>query len=163
MSDNGIENEKKISTAYQAANQHWTHAEQVRWSILYNFLMASSILLLAWSTIYTNKCSLGTLTLHLFSAVGFLISIMWLMIGSRVNKFIKRYGALGEKLEDGLDLKEYGPFHCGQLIRSEEKTSKSLRNIFINPGSFISSSFIVFFVPLIFAVLYIVLFIISFL
>ena len=42
---------------YAVASQHWVHAEQTRWWILYDFLMANSILILAWATIYTAKSS----------------------------------------------------------------------------------------------------------
>jgi hypothetical protein len=44
-------------SVYQAASQHWAHAEQIRWTLLYNYLMASTILLLAWATIFGAQSS----------------------------------------------------------------------------------------------------------
>ena len=124
--------------------------------------MASTILLLAWSAIYASDISERWIALLSFSFVGFLTSIMWLMIGSRVNKFIKRYGELGETLENKLKLNEYGPFHCGQKIRKEENVSKKSFRPFEVLGSLISSSFFVLSVPILFALVYIVLIILSF-
>ena len=160
--DNSLE-ENSFITSYQAVNQHWTHAEQERWSILYNFLMASTILLLAWSAIYASENSWKWIALISFSFVGFLTSIMWLMIGARVNKFIKRYGELGEKIEEKLKLYEYGPFYCGQKIRADENVSKKSESIFEFLSFSISSSFFVLAVPILFVLVYIVLFILSFL
>jgi hypothetical protein len=32
-----------LTTAYGAAVQHWVHAEETRWTLLYNYFMGSSI------------------------------------------------------------------------------------------------------------------------
>jgi hypothetical protein len=40
---------------YQAASEQWAHAEQIRWTLLYNYLTASMILLLAWTTVFAAK------------------------------------------------------------------------------------------------------------
>jgi len=67
--DNATNQESATSnTLYQTASQHWIHAEQVRWTLLNNFLMAATILLLAWAAVYaggsgtviTRKLTLNT-------------------------------------------------------------------------------------------------------
>ena len=54
MADQPIKAEEWRASLYQAAVQHWSHAEQVRWTLLYNYLMASTILLLAWATVFAS-------------------------------------------------------------------------------------------------------------
>src|SRR5688572_22952405 len=115
--DNEWIKEDVLLAAYQAVNQHWSHAEQERWSILYNFLTANTVLLVAWATIYASQNHTKTIILVVLSFGGVVISILWLTIGARVNSFIKRYGQLGEMVEKKLHLDSLGPFHSGETIR----------------------------------------------
>jgi len=100
--------ESGVFAAYQAVNQHWRHAEQERWSILYNFFTANSILLLAWAAL-SSITPTKKLALLVLSLSGVLISFLWIAIESRVNNFIKRYGELGETVENQLHLHALGP------------------------------------------------------
>ena len=150
--------------AYQAINHHWAHAEQERWSILYNFLMASTILLLAWATLFgATQSTIKTVVLALLSLGGIAISGLWITIGCRVNTFIKRYGELGEEAEVRLGIGEIGPFHGGEGLRREERRSETGADILEWVGSLIPSRYFVVIIPSVFALIYLVLFVLSFL
>lgn len=82
-------NDKEVLAAYQALNQHWSHAEQERWSMLYNFLMANTILLLAWAAVYASQIPTKTPVLAVLTLGGAAISVLWLTFGARVNTFSK--------------------------------------------------------------------------
>lgn len=166
MNSEGQEPEEdSIIGAYQAVNQHWSHAEQVRWSILYNFLMANTILLLAWAAVFGSASSAKTPVLLVLSFAGAVISVLWVTIGCRVNTFVKRYGELGELLEDRLHLHSLGPFHRGEQIREEEKTNKpkqgATRSLMEIVGALIPTRVFVLVVPALFAGIYVALFVLS--
>lgn len=155
----------EVQAAYEAVNQHWSHAEQERWSILYNFLMASTILLLAWATVYASAVSVKLPVLLVLSAGGVLISLLWPIIGCRVNLFIRRYGELGEKVENLLHLQDLGPFHRGETIRAEEQVNVTKQRCQITAmervGRLIPSRVFVLIIPGLFAAIYLLLFILS--
>src|SRR6266545_4516598 len=98
-----VDSENRLSalTIYQAATSHWTHAEQIRWTLLYNYLMASTILLLAWSTLFANhRANPGaTLLLAVISSAGAIISVVWILLGIRATGFVAAYHKLGLSLE----------------------------------------------------------------
>ena len=65
-----------ISTLYEVLAQHWAHAEQLRWTLLYNYSMACTILLLAWAAVFVSAPGCGKrLILLTFSIAGFLEAI----------------------------------------------------------------------------------------
>jgi hypothetical protein len=74
---------------YQVTSQHWAHAEQIRWTLLYNLLVANTILLLAWAAIFaTNMRPAGAwLTLTCLSFVGLCVSLLWIFLQRRANGF----------------------------------------------------------------------------
>ncbi len=113
-------NEESVRAAYEAVNTHWSHAEMERWQILYNFLTANSIIILAWSAIYSSSVRIRTPVLLTLSIGGIVFSILWLIIERRANKFVKQYGELGEKVEKQLHLQAFGLFHGGEKIRMDE-------------------------------------------
>jgi hypothetical protein len=154
-----------LLSGYNAVNHHWAHAEQERWAILYNFLMANTILFLAWVAVYASDKNCKSTVLILLSSSGVTISFLWLTISCRVNKFIKEYGILGETVEKKLKLNKYGPFHIGERIRIEEQrsSSKSTKPKAVDRfSSLIPSRYFVMIVPSVFAVVYAIMFILSF-
>jgi len=157
--------EEAVLAAYQAVNQHWSHAEQERWSILYNFLTANAVLLVAWAAIYSSQNHTKTLILVVLSLGGVAISFLWLTIGSRVNSFIKRYGQLGEMVEKKLHLHALGSFHSGETIRSDEHLEsgkgRGKRPLLERLGAFIPSRVFVLLIPTLFALIYFILFVLS--
>jgi hypothetical protein len=112
---------------YAAASQQWIHAEQMRWTILNNFLVWNTILLVAWSTLFvaliSSPHSLGLkIVLIGFSGVGFGGSIVWVFLELRANRFSEQYFETGLKLErllltDGNKLN--GPFGISAQHRSQ--------------------------------------------
>ena len=152
----------ELVAAYQAVNHHWAHAEQERWAILYNFLMASTILLLAWAAVFASMPSpLRKVVLVLLAAAGAAVSLLWVTIGCRVNTFIRAYGEVGEEVEDQLDLGSVGPFHAGERVRLAEKENPKVGTMFDRWGRKIPSSRFVVIVPLIFALVYAILICVS--
>ncbi len=111
---------------YQSAGHHWAHAEQIRWTLLYNYLMAGTILLLAWAAVFASVASPGALkpALIVFATAGVIVSTLWFGLALRANAFVRAYANLGLKLEqdilgDGMQ----GPF------RLREELKPSLRGL----------------------------------
>lgn len=102
----GLESQVKqtdpnLWSAYQAVTAHWTHAEQLRWTILYNFLVATTILLLAWATAFASARAPGVRlwVLIIMCGTGMVLSIAWAGLGMRGNSFVRMYAKLGQDAE----------------------------------------------------------------
>jgi len=112
---------------YNATTHHWAHAEQIRWTLLYNYLMASTILLLAWATVFTSCNSWRALLMTTLSIGGIFISALWLGLGIRATGFVKMYASLGTSLESEAqnqssgDVTVKGPFSSAAIHRSKIK------------------------------------------
>ncbi|HXL34331.1 MAG TPA: hypothetical protein VN953_05395 [Gemmatimonadales bacterium] len=102
---------------YQAATQQWAHAEQIRWTLLYNYLMASTILLLAWATVYAAHSAFRSRPwlLALLAAAGAIVSLAWVGLGLRASSFVDAYAQTGKALEGPLGAN--GPFARAQQHR----------------------------------------------
>jgi hypothetical protein len=94
---------------YSAASQQWVHAEQMRWTILYNFLVGNTILLVAWSQLFaallapSNVHAVGlNIVLIGFCGIGIGGSIVWIFLGLRANRFSQQYFEAGLRLEEQL-------------------------------------------------------------
>ena len=79
------------AVVYQVASQHWAHAEQIRWTLLYNYLMASTILLLAWATVFASSVNARRLVLLALSVAGVVLSSVWVALGARATSFVRAY------------------------------------------------------------------------
>jgi len=107
-----------VGFAYQAASDHWTHAEQTRWTLLYNFLMAITILLLAWAAVAgadVQPAGVKRLVLLGLSLGGFGLSIVWFGLALRAGRFVHHYAAFGRAMESE-QLKIEGPFRSAQTF-----------------------------------------------
>ena len=141
---------------YAATVEHWTHSEQVRWALLYNCLMASTILLLAWAAIF-SAASDGVATrliLALLACSGVVISFVWVALGRRASSFVTMYSKAGLDLEKprGSEPIPAGPFACADCHRRALKDAKSWEL-----AKWAPSEFVVMLVPGIFVVVYVVL------
>lgn len=89
---------------YQTASQQWIHAEQIRWALLYNYLMASTILLLAWAAVFAsaNSDPIGQRILAALAVGGVLLSGLWVALGVRAAGFVHAYRVAGNNLEQEL-------------------------------------------------------------
>jgi len=136
---------------YQAASQHWAHAEQIRWTLLYNYLMASTILLLAWATVFASNSS-HPIVQFVFAAAGAILSALWVALGARATGFVSMYSATGRSLEPlpeqlAGEVARVGPFAAAARHRS------SMTGV----GRFAPSHFVLWLVPTLFLVVYLAL------
>lgn len=140
-----------LRIAYSSTTQHWIHAEETRWSLLYNYFMASSILLLAWAGVFTTRPSWDRkIVLLILSGSGLVVSVIWIFLVYRANGFVHAYAQLGERLERSITgtpgdgaANDY-PFTCAQAHRHTF-------NRFVNA---VNSRHSILLVPSLFAALY---------
>jgi hypothetical protein len=107
---------------YQVTSQHWAHAEQIRWTLLYNLLVANTILLLAWAAIFaTNTRPAGAwLPLTSLSFGRLCVSLLWIFLQRRANRFSMMYTNLGQEIEKSLPTNK-GPFQATEECRNKLK------------------------------------------
>ena len=87
------------------------HAESVVQTRLYNFLVANSILLLSWVTIFTTPDRpLRSVLLVGASAVSFLFSLLFLAAGERQRRRIQFWNSEAEQTEARLDIPEWARY-----------------------------------------------------
>jgi len=104
---------------YQVAASHWAHAEQVRWMLVYNYSMASTVLLLSWAAVFAssgNPSLPRKPVLVVLAVAGICLTILWLILQVRANGFVHAYKVAGEQAETALQT-EHGPFAAAQRHR----------------------------------------------
>lgn len=122
------ENEQRddLSHLHQIVTQHWIHAEQVRWTSLNNYLLASTIILAAWTAVlvWQNPLPGRFILLLVLSSFGGIVSLLWLGIGVRGSGFADTYAKLGRKIEAELhqlkrpaSFEQLGPFLEAERFR----------------------------------------------
>jgi hypothetical protein len=117
------ESNDDLKAQYAAAVAFWTNGNQERWSILNNFFVASTILILAWAAVWTSPKS-DSRPLCLFSIAGVVLSAGWGVIMYRTWRFIHAFGEAGENLEKRIfkDRQDFpGPFVVGEITREKLK------------------------------------------
>jgi len=112
---------------YQVTSQHWAHAEQIRWTLLYNLLVANTILLLAWAAIFATNTrpAQAWLPLTSLSVGGLCLSLLWIFLQSRANGFSMMYTSLGQEVEKFLPANK-GPFLAAKEYRNKLKGIRAL-------------------------------------
>ncbi len=139
---------------YQAASQQWAHAEQIRWTLLYNYLMASTILLLAWAAVFASQdmSTSRSAVLVTLSLGGVALSAVWVALGARATSFVQRYREAGQALEAAL-VREAGitPPATPFVVAHEHRCKVE------GVARFAPSWFVLWGVPTVFLVLYLVL------
>src|SRR6267142_1011966 len=100
-SDSGPSREQAATVLYAAASAQWIHAEQVRWTLLYNYLMASTVLLLAWTAVLASTLPNQTklIVLSALAGGGLSVSLLWIALGLRASGFVDTYRTTGHVLE----------------------------------------------------------------
>ena len=162
----GEKGRANLLVAYDALNRHWVHAEQERWTILNNFLLASTILLLAWAALFGASASVKKgVALILLSVAGLGLSVLWVAISSRASIFVDLYCRMGEDIEEELSLGD-GPFtKAKDDIRDRGRVESRLTgrvDLLINwIGSKIKSRVFVIVVPGVFGLIYVLLLLLS--
>jgi len=107
--------------AYEAVNQHWLHAENIRWTILSNFLTGNSIFVLTWVAILSSSMNSKQILLGATAFAGLVLSIIWIAIETRSSRFVNQYFLLGKHLEDKLSIKKIGAFNRSVALRVAQK------------------------------------------
>jgi hypothetical protein len=92
---------------YAAYSEHWKHTDQIRQWLLYNFLMTSSVTVLAWAALYDRSRLLD----GIISGLGIVISMFWLLITNRANGYYTMYEELSREVERQLPSADKWPFH----------------------------------------------------
>jgi hypothetical protein len=95
---------QSVSTneAYLALVQLVIHAESISWNRFYNFLMANSILVLAWATISVSPDSGRPgrkIVLAAICVFGGASGIVWAGLGARGRCFVFDFVKLGQTIE----------------------------------------------------------------
>ena len=88
--------------AYATLVQLVMHAESITWNRFYNFLMANSILVLAWAVIFASDAH-SLMVTHVLIALcllGGLSGPVFAALGIRGRKFLDEYIRLGSVIED---------------------------------------------------------------
>jgi hypothetical protein len=145
----------KLNSAYEATVDHWTHAEDTRWSLLNNYLTGNSILILAWAALFTSQAPYRRFLCAVLAVGGLFISILWAGLSHRGNGFIHMYANLGISIENEL----------GEGLKRPEQTTSwfpftnagNHRSRIRRPARWFSSRFTVVSVPLVFALIYVLL------
>jgi len=164
--------------AYEAVNQHWLHAENIRWTILSNFLTGNSIFVLTWAAILSSSINSKQILLGLTSFAGLILSLIWLAIEARSSRFVTQYFLLGKHLEDKLFINKVGAFNRSIALRVAQKNRPQKEIPFVKPRityeelrktengierlfSSIPTYMVVIIIPVVFIAVYIALFIYS--
>jgi hypothetical protein len=114
-----VSSEKPL-VVYQVTSQHWAHAEQIRWTLLYNLLVTNTILVLAWAAIFSTSTRTVTTRMALIClcVVGAVVSSLWVFLERRANGFSRRYTELGQEVEKSLRV-DRGPFQAAESHRGK--------------------------------------------
>jgi hypothetical protein len=134
---------------YVAAVDLWCHLDQARHTALYNYLMASTILLLAWGTIFATNIFPRSRhdILNVLALAGVVISFVWAAYGIRANKYVIEYEKMAINYEKTFLNPDTWPFHQRRTIRDSLPW----------PGRWASSKYIIPGVPFLFFLVYIAL------
>lgn len=137
---------------YGAIVQLVIHAENISWSRFNNFLVAATVFVIAWATIYSAEldfCAARFIQAFI-CLLGFFGGIAWAFLGWRSRDYVDMYFDLGRRVENGKDISE---------IKLFQRPPCTL------PCNFklISSRFLLTAVPIVFAVLYLAMFVVTWL
>jgi hypothetical protein len=108
---------------YSAAVQLVVHAERISWDRLYYYLVAATVLILAWVQVYSKGTSKDEIVLLLIALFGMLISLWWAPFGSRGRRYLYTF----IDYANWLDTQQKGPLSIGRPTAFSilEKGSKS--------------------------------------
>ena len=137
---------------YSVVVQLYTHFENITWGRFYNFLMANTILILAWATLFASDSSekfVFRFLLCMISFFGGATGAYWGALGYRGRQFVDKFSDIAEQLENDWpnELKAQKPLATVRAMRDDLAYGWA------------GSSFILPYVPVGFSVLYLVLFV----
>jgi len=150
-----MRNRIELPQLYQMLLAASHHVQNRTWNALYNYLMGSSILVLAWSTMYGKGESLSSgsaMVLVAISVVGIVISLAWAMSAGRSTEFMSRHTKQAKAIERNSK-------SWGRGIREEWHPIEAVDEIRArwNDVPISWNSWIAVFTPMLFSLLYVVL------
>ncbi len=97
------------SDVYTSYRDLVIHSENISWSRFGNFLVISSILVLAWATLYrVNPRDLPlNIVMTAISVIGFLAGIAWSDLGHRGRSYLDQYKAKANAIEEHPDKQDW--------------------------------------------------------
>lgn len=142
---------------YSAFVQLVMHAESTSWNRFYNYLMATTILILSWATLFTNDPDKTSPKIILISIclIGIISGVLWAALGYRGRRFLNEYSNAGANIERNSELWQ------GELQNLAPLTlSRELRDRL--PFRYAGSLYLLTGVPMVFSLLFVIMLIISF-
>ncbi len=138
--------DRKEAYASQNANQYLLHSEQVRWGLLYYYLVANSVLVLAWAAVFAARPgtsallgqATGLFVLELLCFLGFMLGLIWWRLQEHFYEFVKVYEEIVMESESFLPEK-------WQLVKRCER---------LRGKGCVHSSHVLKYTPLLFSALY---------
>lgn len=130
---------------YGAVVQLVIHAENISWNRFNNFLVAATVFVIAWATIYSTGPDTCTAKLiqGFICILGILGGIAWAYLGYTSRDYVDMYFQFAEEIESGKDDSEIKLFQRPKDVRINRSTSSLSR-------------FLLIAVPVLFSVLYLV-------
>jgi hypothetical protein len=125
------------SDLYSASIQLIIHAENTTWTRSSNFLLANSILMLAWATIFSSSLcdQRKAVFLFLLSSLGFVLSFVWAPFSYRSRRYLESFRKTGIALEQNLrPPRPEGPLSASGIIpfsKMEEDAKSQILTVFI--------------------------------
>ena len=110
----------ELAGLYEAFTDHWKHTDQVRQLLLYNFLMAGTILVAGWGVLYASSPRPHTLV-RLLSVMGVAMSALWVLVALRSTGYYDMYETQARERESTFASPEAWPFHRRQRFRHEAR------------------------------------------
>jgi len=106
-----------LEERYKAFTEHWKHTDQIRQLLLYNFLMASTILVAGWGVLYAMPVKPSVL-LKALSILGVVLALLWLIIARRSTGYYNMYEAEARQIERDFVDPQRWPFHARAGFRA---------------------------------------------
>jgi len=141
---------------YETLRNLEIYSEQSRWTRLGSLLIVESILLVAWSALFTNDpFPLKQWLLTALCATGLLFGLIWAVTGNRLSSYHKVFDEAARDLEKSFEAVSVKPYHLKDPLR--EQTKISLMHRLTSGRSIVAA------VPLVFSMLFAFLAVVSWL
>ena len=139
------------------------HAESISWSRFNNFLLANSIFLLAWTTLFSSRQpspSPARFVMALICVLGILSGFAWAELGKRGRKYLEDYMGKMNAIESETDYNDWWET-TGVNLNSD--ANKKIRPFQVKQDGpqYGRSYFLLRFGPYFFVGLHVILFIVS--
>ena len=145
-----------IKEIYSNLVQLTIHSEEIAWNRFNNFLLGNSILILAWAALLSSADQISKKpVLFALCILGLISSIFWSGLGYRSRKFLIKHIAMGAYIEAD-------PACWPSVLNQKYKPFSQIKSIRdTSPFGWCGGRYILIFGPLLFAIFYIFLGVIS--